>query len=110
MRLSAESPGLRERLAANAQYFRDAARTMGLDTGLSTTHVIPLIFKDRQFLYDAGLKLRDRGIYVVPIDYPAVPEDAVRFRISISAAHTREDLDIALNTIEDVVARPLRSR
>lgn len=110
VRLSTESVGLRERLAANAQYFRDAARTMGLDTGLSTTHVIPLIFKDRQFLYDAALRLRDRGIYVMPIDYPAVPEDAVRFRISISAAHTKEDLDTVLNTIEDVVARPLRTR
>jgi glycine C-acetyltransferase len=110
VRLSYDAVEVRERLAANAQYFRSAAKTMGLDTGASTTHVIPLIVKDRQFLYDSGLALRDRGIYVMPIDYPAVPEDAVRFRISISAAHSSEDLDTALNAIEDVVARPLRSR
>lgn len=108
--LARESTELRERLAANARYFRDAARAMGLDTGNSTTHVVPIILKDRRFLYDAALRLRDRGVYVVPIDYPAVPEDAVRFRVSISAAHTRADLDEALNVIEDVVARPLRTR
>jgi glycine C-acetyltransferase len=100
---------LRERLADNARYFRGALAQMGLDTGVSTTHVIPIIFKDRRFLYESGLRLRDLGVYVVPVDYPAVPEDAVRFRIAISAAHTRADLDEALNIIEDVVARPLRS-
>ena len=110
VRLARESNGLRVRLAENADYFRAAARTMGLDTGRSTTHVIPIIFKDRGRLYESALRLRDRGVYVMPIDYPAVPEDAVRFRISISAAHTRDDLDAALNAIEDIVARPLRAR
>ena len=47
---------------------------------------------------------RWKAFYVVPIDYPAVPEDAVRFRISISAAHTRADLDEALDVIEGVLA------
>jgi 7-keto-8-aminopelargonate synthetase-like enzyme len=101
---------LRERLARNAHYFRESARQLGLDTGASTTHVIPIIVKDRRLLYESGLRLREHGVYVVPIDYPAVPEDAVRFRIAISAAHSREDLDEALNIIEDVVARPLRAR
>jgi 7-keto-8-aminopelargonate synthetase-like enzyme len=100
----------REQLALNAGYFRQSLRDLGLDTGISTTHVIPIILKDRAFLYESGVRLRERGVYVVPIDYPAVPEDAVRFRISISAAHTREDLDEALTAIEDVVAAPLRSR
>lgn len=99
----------RQRLADNAAYFRAAARSLGLDTGASTTHVVPIIVGDRGFLYDAALELFDRGLYVVPIDYPAVPEDGVRFRVSISAAHTREQLDHALNLFEDVVARPLRA-
>ena len=59
------------------------------DTGASSTHVIPIIVRDRLFLYEAGLRLRARGVYVVPVDYPAVPEDAVRFRVALSAAHTR---------------------
>ena len=109
VRIAHAGVDLRERLAENARYVRAALRQMGLDTGVSTTHVIPIIFKNRRFLYESGLRLRDWGVYVVPVDYPAVPEDAVRFRIAISAAHTRADLDEALNIIEDVVARPLRS-
>ena len=101
---------LRDRLAANASYFRKSVQDLGLDTGVSTTHVVPIIFRDRAFLYESGLRLRERGVYVVPIDYPAVPEDAVRFRISISAAHSRADLDEALTAIEEVVATPLRAR
>lgn len=108
-RIARDAADLRERLADNAAHFRTALVAMGLDTGASTTHVIPIIFRDRQFLYESGLRLRDRGVYVVPVDYPAVPEDAVRFRIAISAAHTRADLDEALNIIEDVIARPLRA-
>jgi glycine C-acetyltransferase len=98
----------RERLAANAAYFRSALHSMGIDTGRSTTHVVPIILRDRNLLYQSGLQLRERGVYLVPIDYPAVPEDAVRFRTSLSAAHTREDLDTALNLIEKFIARPLR--
>jgi len=51
----------------------------------------------------------ERGLYVIPIDYPAVAEDRVRFRVSVSAAHTRQELDQALGIIEDSVARPLRA-
>lgn len=109
-RIARAAIDLRERLAENARYFRESARQLGLDTGASTTHVVPIIVKDRRFLYESGLRLQERGVYVVPIDYPAVPEDAVRFRVAISAAHSRADLDEALNIIEDVVARPLRAR
>ena len=110
VKVAREGVALRERLADNAKYFRNAAIQMGLDTGNSTTHVVPIIVRDRPFLYECGLRLRDRGVYAMPIDYPAVPEDAVRFRMSISAAHTLDDLNEALNIIEDVVARPLRRR
>lgn len=99
----------RDRLAENAAYFRSSLQGLGLDTGVSSTHVVPIIVRDRALLYDAGVKLRENGLYLVPIDYPAVPENAVRFRTSLSAAHTREDLDAALNLIEDFVARPLRA-
>ncbi len=110
VKIAVEEHERRERLAANASYFRDALHSLGLDTGVSTTHVVPIIVRDRALLYEAGLRLRELGLYLVPIDYPAVPEDAVRFRTSLSAAHTREELDEALNLIEDVLARPLRAR
>jgi glycine C-acetyltransferase len=105
VRLARDGAALRHALAGKAAYFRTELQAMGLNTGASTTHVIPIILRDRPFLYEAGLRLRERGLYMVPIDYPAVPEDAVRFRVSISAAHRRADLDEALDIIEDVLVR-----
>lgn len=110
VRIATEEHDRREQLASHAAYFRGALQQMGLNTGASTTHVIPLIVGDRAFLYEAGLRMFEAGLYLVPIDYPAVPEDAVRYRVSISAAHTRQTLDAALNIIEDLLARPLRAR
>ncbi len=101
----------RRQLAENASYFRDGLTAMGLSFGASTTHVVPVMVGDaRDVLYDAALSMFERGLYVVPIDYPAVPEDRLRFRAAITATHTREDLDEALNIIEDEVAAKLRSK
>jgi hypothetical protein len=44
------------------------------------------------------------------VDYPSVPEDQVRFRASVTSAHTKVDLDEALNIIEDTIAARLRQR
>jgi glycine C-acetyltransferase len=111
VRISTREPERRARLAENARYFRDALHTMGLDTGASTTHVVPILVGDeRGLLYDAGLEMLERGLYIFPVDYPAVPENAVRFRAGVSAAHERADLDSALSIIEDCVAAPLRQR
>ncbi len=47
-------------------------------------------------------------LFLAPVDYPSVPEDQVRFRASVTAAHTRADLDEALSIIEDTVIPRLR--
>jgi glycine C-acetyltransferase len=72
---------------------------------------VPIILgSHRDLMYESALAMFERGLYVVAIDYPAVPEDGVRLRTSISAAHTRADLDHALNIIEDVLVARLRTR
>jgi glycine C-acetyltransferase len=99
---------LRERLAQNAEYFRHGLREMGLDTGRSSSHVVPIMLgENRPLLYLAGLEMRRRGLFLAAIDYPAVPENGVRFRASVTAAHTRADLDEALEIIRAVVAAGL---
>jgi glycine C-acetyltransferase len=111
VRIARAEPERRRRLAENAAYFRNALHGIGLDTGQSTTHVVPILVGDeRGLLYDAALEMLERGLYVIPIDYPAVPEGAVRFRTSLSANHTRSDLDRALQILADSVAKPLRAR
>lgn len=99
----------RRQLQANATYFRESLHGLGLDTGESTTHVVPLIIgEDRGLLYELGHALLDRGLFMAPVDYPSVPQDRVRFRASITSAHTRADLDEALMIIEDTVVPRLR--
>ncbi len=98
-------PALRARAQENADYFRTQLRGMGIDTGASTTQVVPvMIGSDRALLYELCLELRRHGLFLAPVDYPAAPEDGLRFRASITAAHTRADLDEALNILADVVA------
>jgi glycine C-acetyltransferase len=110
MQVLRDEPDHRRTLADNTAYYRAQLRGLGLDLGPGDTHVVPIIVGDaRELLFDAALAMLERGLYVVPIDYPAVPEDGLRFRTAVTAAHSRADLDEALNIIEDCVARPLRN-
>jgi glycine C-acetyltransferase len=97
---------LRRQLADNARYFRTELQGMGLETGASNTHVVPIhLGNNRPLLYFGGMEMRRRGLFLACVDFPAVPENRLRFRASITAAHSRADLDEALAIIRDVVAR-----
>ncbi len=101
---------LRTRLSENAKYFRDQLHSMGLSTGESTTHVVPIVLgPHRQLLYMLSHAMLGRGLFLAPVDFPSVPEDQVRFRASITAAHTRKDLDEALDILERTVVPALRA-
>ncbi len=101
----------RRRLADNATYFRSRLQELGLDTGESTTHVVPIVIgSNRRLLYELGLALRARGLFLAVVDYPSVAENGLRFRASVTAAHTRADLDEALNILADVVVPAVGGR
>jgi len=88
------------RLKQNADFLRDGLRNLGFELGLSTTPIIPVIFGDEA---DAALfagRLREAGIVVTPVLFPAVPQGAARLRICVTAAHTTEDLELALGVFK----------
>lgn len=100
---------LRERLWDNTRYFHSELRRLGLNLGESTTQVVPIIIgSNRQLLYDLCHEMNDKGLFLAPVDYPSVPEDGLRFRAAVTAAHTRQDLDEALQIIEDTIVRRTR--
>jgi glycine C-acetyltransferase len=106
-----KEPEIRERLWTNAEYLRTQLQNLGLDTGASLSYVIPIIIgADRALLYEACAAMRERGLLIPPIDFPTVAQDQVRYRASVSALHTREDLDQALNIIEDTLIPRLRAK
>jgi 7-keto-8-aminopelargonate synthetase-like enzyme len=94
----------KQKLEENTEYFRHALQNMGIDTGESTSQVIPIIIgSNRKLLYELGIALRDEGLFIAPVDFPSVPEDSLRFRASVSAAHSREELDRAIDIIRRVI-------
>ena len=99
---------IRQRLWDNTSYFREQLLGMGLNLGDSTTQVVPIITgSDRPLLYEMCREMNDKGLFLAPVDYPSVPEDELRYRGAVTAAHTRNDLDEALNIIEDVVVKKI---
>lgn len=97
-------PELRTQLWENAAYFHTQLRSLGIDTGNSTTYIMPIVIGDRERMYRVGHELRRRGLWVAPVDYPAVPADKICFRACVTAKHTRADLDEALNILDDTLS------
>lgn len=103
LEIGIRQPELRTQLWENAEYFHTQLRGLGIDTGRSTTYIMPIVIGDRARMYQLGHELRQRGLWVAPVDYPAVPLNKVCFRACVTAKHTRADLDEALNILEDTL-------
>jgi len=101
--IGTSQPGLRRQLWENAEYFHKQLRGLDIDTGKSTTYIMPIVIGERERMYRMGHELRRRGLWVAPVDYPAVPLNRICFRACVSAKHTRADLDEALNILEDTL-------
>ncbi len=100
----------RDALWENAAYFRTSLQSMGINTGTSTSYIVPIVVGDRPLLYELGHSLRAHGLFMTPVDYPTVPLDQARFRASVTTLHTRAELDEALQILEDVLVPALRAR
>jgi glycine C-acetyltransferase len=93
----AKEPERVARLHANANYLRAGLQDLGFDTGLSETGVIPVLLGDEAAAAICARRLRDFGILVTPVMFPAVAQGAARLRLCVTAAHTNEDLAFALD-------------
>jgi glycine C-acetyltransferase len=101
---------LRDKLWANVRHFREGAKTLGLDLGESDSQVFPIIIGgDREMLYRQCIAMNEAGLFLAPVDYPSVPEDSLRYRVAITAAHETADLDRALSILEDTLVKALRA-
>ena len=103
LEIGTRQPELRTQLWENAEYFHKQLRGLDIDTGKSTTYIMPIVIGERERMYRMGHELRRRGLWVAPVDYPAVPLNRICFRACVSAKHTRADLDEALNILEDTL-------
>jgi 8-amino-7-oxononanoate synthase len=82
-------------------YARNAFQSFGIDTGKSTTPVIPLYIRDQIKTLQLTQMLLDEGVFINPVVHPAVPENDSLIRFSLMATHTIEQLEIAIEKIVD---------
>ncbi len=90
------SNGLRETLRANAQFFRGAMTKAGFDVLPGEHPIVPVMFGDAKLAVEMADRLLTKGIYVTAFSYPVVPMGKARIRTQVSAAHTRADLEFAV--------------
>jgi 8-amino-7-oxononanoate synthase len=92
-----EEPWRRDRLWENATYLREGLRSLGFDTCLSETPIIPVATGRMDHTFVFWKALFDAGVFTNPVLPPAVPESECRLRTSVMATHTRDHLDAVLD-------------
>ena len=97
-----ESTALRDRLEENTAYFRRALRGVGLDVPEGEHPIVPVMLGDAHVAQEFARRMLEKGVYVVSFSYPVVPRGKARIRTQVSAAHTREDLDFAVECFRAV--------
>jgi len=93
------------RLHDNARYFREQLLALGFKPLPGETPIVPVILGETAKAIEMSALLLDEGIFVTGFGYPVVPQGHARIRCQLSAAHTREDLDLALSAFKRVGAR-----
>ncbi len=96
------SDEFRRRLIENTAYYRKGLSTLGLDVIPGEHPIVPIMLGDAKLSQDFAARMLERGVFVVGFYYPVVPQGQARIRTQISAAHSRENLDYALNAFSEV--------
>jgi len=99
-----ESAELRERLMANTRFFRERMTALGFSILPGEHPIVPIMIGDASLANQMADALLAKGIYVIGFSYPVVPQGKARIRVQISAAHTRSDLEFAIESFREVRA------
>ena len=103
LRIIEREPQLRAKLWSNVAYVRRRFAEEGIDIGKSTSQVMPVLVNNDAKVFAVAEKIQDRGLFLQPVTYPAVPKHRSRLRISISAAHAEAQLETAVRAIAGVL-------
>jgi len=101
-----EEPEIIERLWDNTRFFKEGLHRLGFNTGLSESPITPVIVGDGAKAMQLSDKLFERGVFAQGIAFPTVARDKARVRTIVTATHTREDLQFALDAFA-VVGREI---
>ena len=96
------STELVDRLWENAKYFKAEMKTLGFNTGLSTTPITPVMLGEAPLAQQFSRELFEEGVFAMALGFPTVPQGKARIRVMISAAHAQKDLDKGLEAFAKV--------
>ena len=97
-----ESTELRDRVHENGRYFRAKMEALGFDMLPGEHPIVPVMLYDPKVAHEFARRMLEKGVYVVAFCYPVVPKGKDRIRTQISAGHTKEDLDFAVECFRQV--------
>jgi len=91
-----ESTELRDKLQENTRFFREELSKIGLEVLPGEHPIVPVMFGDAIPAVKMADSLLEKGVYVIPFSFPVVPKGKARIRTQVSAAHSKEDLQFAV--------------
>jgi glycine C-acetyltransferase len=97
-----QEPEIIERLWVNTRFFKEGLQRLGFNTGLSESPITPVIAGEGAKAMLLSDKLFERGVFAQGIAFPTVARDKARVRTIVTATHTREDLQYALDAFAAV--------
>ena len=102
LEMLSSTTNLRDKLEENTKYFREEIKKAGLEIKDGVHPIVPIMLGDAVLAQQMAARLLEKGIYVIGFFYPVVPKGTARIRVQISAAHSKEDLDFALEKFKEV--------
>jgi glycine C-acetyltransferase len=102
LELLSASTELRDKLEENTKYFRAALTDRGLTIKPGVHPIVPIMIGDAAKSQKFAARMLEKGVYVIGFFYPVVPRGTARIRTQVSAAHSREDLEFAVNAFAEV--------
>lgn len=93
---------LRDQLEWNTNYFKEGMKKAGFDIIDGDSAIVPVMLYDAKLSQTMADELLKKGIYVIGFFFPVVPKEKARIRVQLSAAHTKEHLDQAINAFIEV--------
>jgi glycine C-acetyltransferase len=93
---------LRDKLEENTKYFREKIKAAGFNIKEGVHPIVPIMLGDAVLAQTMAAKMLEKGVYVVGFFFPVVPKGTARIRVQISAAHTKDDLDFAVEKFAEV--------
>ncbi|UFH47033.1 glycine C-acetyltransferase [Flavobacterium galactosidilyticum] len=93
---------LRDQLEWNTNYFKEGMIKAGFDIIDGDSAIVPVMLYDAKLSQTMANELLKKGVYVIGFFFPVVPKDKARIRVQLSAAHTKEHLDVAINAFVEV--------